>query len=238
MTLEPWYVKLNPKAYVPTMLVHPNNTPVCESKVIIEYIENNFEGTKSLSPGADATILERYNKFISWHDNWDVEIFSIGFMAQNHFLMNKMFRVGQGHCLWTSMEKITDPKLRADKIKALVERSRDCLVNAASTRPPCLQSLTEMLDQIEAWMDSSQNEKCFALGNDTYSIADVYLTVILGRTYIDQKYFEKEVLGRKNINKYFQRMKARPSYSEIVSMRLPNSFLVITLVNIILYGIF
>ena len=42
VTLEPWYVKLNPKAYVPTMLVHPNNTPVCESKVIIQYIEDNF----------------------------------------------------------------------------------------------------------------------------------------------------------------------------------------------------
>ena len=47
---EPWYINLNPKAYVPTMLVHPNNTPVCESAEIVTRIENDFEGTTSLSP--------------------------------------------------------------------------------------------------------------------------------------------------------------------------------------------
>ena len=46
--LEPWYVQLNPGAYVPTLLVHPNNTPVCESAKICKYIENNFNGTCSL----------------------------------------------------------------------------------------------------------------------------------------------------------------------------------------------
>ena len=46
--LQPWYVKLNPGAYVPTLLVHPNDTPVCESIEICKYIENNFNGTCSL----------------------------------------------------------------------------------------------------------------------------------------------------------------------------------------------
>ena len=46
--LQLWYVKLNPGAYVPTLLVHPNNTPVCESIEICKYIENNFNGTCSL----------------------------------------------------------------------------------------------------------------------------------------------------------------------------------------------
>ena len=48
--LEPWYISINPGAYVPTMLVNPNNTPVCESQVIMMHIENNFEGKVKLLP--------------------------------------------------------------------------------------------------------------------------------------------------------------------------------------------
>ena len=46
--LEPWYVKLNPHAYVPTMLVGVENKPVCESADIITYIEKNFQGKVQL----------------------------------------------------------------------------------------------------------------------------------------------------------------------------------------------
>ena len=56
---EPWYIKLNPGAYVPTMLVHPNNTPVCESAEIIKYMEKNFEGKVSLMPN-DPEIKKRF----------------------------------------------------------------------------------------------------------------------------------------------------------------------------------
>ena len=45
--MEPWYVKLNPKAYVPTMLVE-NNTPVCESIDIIKYMDDNLNKGRSL----------------------------------------------------------------------------------------------------------------------------------------------------------------------------------------------
>ena len=95
VTLEPWYVKLNPKAYVPTLLVHPNNKPVCESNVIIDYIENNFEGTKSLSPGDDEIFKERCAKFVNWHNNiFDVEIYTIGYMSLHHAFMGRMFKYG------------------------------------------------------------------------------------------------------------------------------------------------
>ena len=48
INLEPWYVNLNPGAYVPTILVNPNNTPVCESASICKYLDTNFEGITSL----------------------------------------------------------------------------------------------------------------------------------------------------------------------------------------------
>lgn len=48
--MKPWYFKLNPNGYVPTMLVHPNNTPVCESAHIVKYMEEHFEGNVKLLP--------------------------------------------------------------------------------------------------------------------------------------------------------------------------------------------
>lgn len=42
--LEPWYIGLNPGAYVPTMVTHPNNTGIGESAQIVTHMEENFNG--------------------------------------------------------------------------------------------------------------------------------------------------------------------------------------------------
>ena len=41
-------MKLNPKAYVPTMVVGVENKPVCESADIIDYIDEHFTGKVKL----------------------------------------------------------------------------------------------------------------------------------------------------------------------------------------------
>ena len=82
--LEPWYVKLNPKAYFPTMVVkgtegsntdegNPPQVGIGESGHILNYIDNNFEGTRDLMKNQDAQIKERYEKLFDLHENWDVE---------------------------------------------------------------------------------------------------------------------------------------------------------------------
>ena len=69
--LEPWYVKLNPNAYVPTMIVkgtegpnteegNPPQVGITESSVILNYIDDNFEGTKDLMKNKDPEVKERY----------------------------------------------------------------------------------------------------------------------------------------------------------------------------------
>ena len=59
--LEPWFIKLNPGAYVPTMVTHPNNTGVGESAVIMTHMEENFRGehVKQLMP-TDKLLVEKY----------------------------------------------------------------------------------------------------------------------------------------------------------------------------------
>jgi len=55
-------MKLNPKGYVPTMLVGTDNKPICESANIIEYIDSKFQGKSKLlgEIEADPIFKERY----------------------------------------------------------------------------------------------------------------------------------------------------------------------------------
>ena len=56
-------------------------------------------------------------------------------------------------------------------------------MNASTTRPLNIQSLIKMFDEIETnWMQTSDT---FALGNDSYTIVDVYLTTVLARLTFD-----------------------------------------------------
>ena len=72
--LKPWYININPGAYVPTFLVK-DNVPVCESAVIIKYIEEKFEGTACLLPD-DKIVQERFKQIYDLHEDWDVESYT------------------------------------------------------------------------------------------------------------------------------------------------------------------
>ena len=86
--LDPWYVNLNPNAYVPTMLVD-GNKPVCESLDIMNYIDDKFEGNGKLNQACldDPEIMERYKIFYDLHDIWDVEGLSMCTIVSENFVM-------------------------------------------------------------------------------------------------------------------------------------------------------
>ena len=67
-----WYLKLNPKAYVPTMLIK-GNTPVCESLDIIQYMDKNLNGKNKLMINQPDEIKDRYERFIAVHEKFEVE---------------------------------------------------------------------------------------------------------------------------------------------------------------------
>ena len=62
-----WYLKLNPGAYVPTMLIR-GNIPICESIDIIEYMDNKLDGqNKLMSNQTDLSHLSAPSSFmIGW----------------------------------------------------------------------------------------------------------------------------------------------------------------------------
>ena len=54
----------------------------------------------------------------------------------------------------------------------------------------------------------------FALGTDTYTIADGFLTTMLTFCTIDTDLWRRVTFSRPCLNAYFERMKNRPSYRE------------------------
>ena len=60
--LEPWYISLNPRGYVPTMIIE-GNKPITESAHIIRYMDDHFEGTKKLLQRDDVKLMEKYDEF-------------------------------------------------------------------------------------------------------------------------------------------------------------------------------
>ena len=77
-------MKLNPNAYVPTMLVK-GNVPICESIDIIEYMDQNLNGKFKLNKGQPEFILERYKEFKALHLAYDIESFTLGSVQEKNW---------------------------------------------------------------------------------------------------------------------------------------------------------
>ena len=77
--MVPWYVNLNPKACVPTLLV-AGNKPVCESMDIVLYVDKEFKGERQLDKEimASPEIQRRYDEFMKMYDGLMVEEFTFG----------------------------------------------------------------------------------------------------------------------------------------------------------------
>jgi len=85
--------------------------------------------------------------------------------------------------------------------------------NRISRRAKACNDACTLLDMVSGWMG---DDKEFALGTDTYTLADVIVTVFLARLSFCTAFMEKEIQkSRPNIWRYWQRMQARPSYNSI-----------------------
>ena len=64
--MEPWYVALNPKAYVPTLIYGKDHTPICESTVIMQQIDDLWEGKVKLQKECieNQEIMDRYKELL------------------------------------------------------------------------------------------------------------------------------------------------------------------------------
>ena len=121
--LEPWYVNLNPGAYVPTMLVGVENKPICESAAIINYIDREFKGKTKLQScvEADPKLKERYETFEKLHEDWDVEPISFGGVMENNFMVAQLMPVFRNN-FFDKIEKLKSQQPEGSLFEKLYQK--------------------------------------------------------------------------------------------------------------------
>ena len=192
---KPDYLKLNPKAVVPT-LVHDSH-PVIESTVIIAYLEDVFP-EPSLTPD---TPLQRA-RVLQWmilpdsglHDACGVTSFALAFRKQLARL--------EPATLEAHYAKMPDEKRRAH-IRALVERGLEApgVGPALRTYRKALASMAESLAKSD-W-----------LAGDCYSLADItMLPYVLRLEHLGLDGFWSDL---PRIRDWLEAARARPTFEAI-----------------------
>ena len=198
---EPWYVKLNPKCVVPT-LVHGDEV-VTDSLVIMRYVAEEFDGPALLPE--DPAIRERMEHWYGLAESLDFRLFTFSSVSPRI--------TGMG--LKAKLKKLRSyakkyPELRAEyeaKIEDMSQLKEQCSDPAAAEA-----QRAEVGRQLDA-LDAVLSEHPFIAG-ESYSLADVIWTVSLTRIWFLKQFSLIE--SRPNLLAYFRRMQARPSYEEAV----------------------
>ena len=203
---EPWYVRLNPRGVVPT-LVHGDRV-VTDSARIIRYIDETFEGPP-LSP-EDPSERVRMEAWIEAQDQLDLRVFSYANIAG---LLGAVLRGVTMPRRVRRLRRLRDeiPELRqlySDKLEDV------CGWRLSVARP---ERLVEIRAEIDATLDRAEaqlGETSF-LASGRYSLGDLAWTVVLARLRFLG--FADELWGggrRPRLAEYYARLRARPSFKQ------------------------
>ena len=196
---EPWYVKLNPKCVVPT-LVH-GETVVTNSVVIMRYVAEQFEGPALLPE--DPEERTRMEHWYALAESLDFRLFT--FSRANP----RLTELG----LQKKLKKLRAyaeryPDLRAEYEAKIADMTQ--LKHQSRDPDGVKRQRAELERELDA-LDEVLSAHPFIAGA-TYSLADVIWTVSLTRLL----FLKQDLLieSRPHLLAYYQRMRARPSYEE------------------------
>lgn len=195
---DPEYMKLNPKAVVPT-IVHDGQV-IVESTVICEYIDESFDGP-SLVPD---TPLERARMRL-WTKAVDEEIHpacaEVTFVSCHRFVVLRLGEEGA--------EEFLNATPRRSVTSAWKQRKRDLVMVGIDT--PGVDAKFRLYDKYLGEMETALRRHKWLAG-DTFSLADIGLTPYVNRL---------DMLGmsglwdqgrRPHLEDWFERIKSRPTF--------------------------
>jgi glutathione S-transferase len=189
----PEYLKLNPKAVVPT-LVHDGKV-VRESTVIMEYLDDEYPNPSLRPPDSYGRAQMRLwtKRLDEGHHDIATATLSMGIAFRFQYLDK-----GPEACD-ALINRIPDPVRR--------ERRRDIIYNGVEARgfKTAVRMWEELLRDMEATLGSSE----WLVGN-RYSLADAAYTPYLTR--LDHLNLLEWIAKRPRLANWYQRIRARPSY--------------------------
>ena len=194
---EPWYVKLNPRAVVPTL--EDNTTVITDSAKIIRYAASKW---------APAMLGDAANR--SAVDEW----FRIGDGVNLQVITYAFNGVPRGpELLEARLQRSLEYKAKYPEMADVYDAVHRRILNhkaSAAAKPDVTRALSE-LDSTLGRLDARVTGAPF-IGGPSYSIADVIWTVVLARLYL-LKRPEVSPDNFANVAAYYKRMSERPSFA-------------------------
>jgi glutathione S-transferase len=193
---QDWYVKLNPRAVVPTLV--DGDTVVPESNVINEYLEDRFPDHALMPDDAPGRAKVRL-----WTKQLDEGVHDAGIAVISFALAFRHQYLNKGEAGKTMLESIPDPIKR--------ERRRDVIENGldSSFFKTALLRMLELYDDMETrlardpWLADSQ-----------YTIADAALTPYVVR--LDHLDILALLDKHPRVLDWYSRLKSRPSFQKAI----------------------
>ncbi len=206
--LSPDYIKLNPKAVVPT-LVH-DGEPITGSATIVAYIDEKFTGT-DLGNGDPRLI----SAWIRLQDMLPIPELTYGRMqgSRGKFIRKQ---AGKKIKMATKLKKKHSALRQTYELKIRLYRKLAGAHENASLLREAETKVGSALDSVEEALASRQ-----WLAGNSYTIADAAWTPVLVRLR-DIGMRQLWAGGRRpNVAIYFERLRKRPSFSEVYGEKAP-----------------
>ena len=193
---QDWYVKLNPRAVVPTLI--DGEIVVPESNVINEYLDERFPDPplKPAEPAGRARMR-------LWTKQLDEGVHDAGIAVLSFALAFRHQYISRGEAGKEMLESIPDPIKR--------ERRRDVIEKGLDS--PFFRNAIARLLVLYRDMDAALSRRAWLAG-DRYSIADAAFTPYVVR--LDHL----DVMGlldrTPRVAAWYDRIKARPSFQDAI----------------------
>ncbi|KAG0612360.1 hypothetical protein M758_6G021500 [Ceratodon purpureus] len=201
-SLEPWYVKLNPSASAPTLVV--GNEKIPESADIIRWADR--QGTPL---GGDSVDRAFVDEWLSKVDAWDGNLFAAANTGAGGLLkFSTTFKIKVAEANAKRYPELAELyKQKITSMQKNIDEPTDAAIADANRK-----QLVSLLDEAETRLAFNK-----FLAGPAYSAADVIFTPVVYRLYQLKK--DKDYLdSRPNIKRYFEELKKRPSYKKVFSV--------------------
>jgi glutathione S-transferase len=194
---QAWYIKLNPRAVVPTLI--DGDTVVPESNVINEYLDERFP-----DPPLKPTTAFGRAKMRLWTKQLDEGVHDAGIAVISFALAFRQQYIERGEAGQTMLESIPDPVKR--------ERRRDVIEKGVDSRHFRV-ALARMLTLYDD-MEKALAEHSFLVGDD-YTIADAAFTPYVNR--LDHLDIMGVLEKHPRVVDWYRRLQARPSFQNAIT---------------------
>ena len=199
------FLKLNPRGLVP-VLVH-DDIPICESTVILEYIEDVFPEfpLRPKSPVAKAR-MRMWTKVPD--DGLHVACASITYASAF------VHQLREHH----------DPRHWEERLKKLPDRARAARqrqILEQEFEAPFVKDAVLLHDKVIKEMNVTLSDSLWLAG-DEFSLADIAILPYVTR--LDRLGLEKIWANRPHVTRWFDAMQARPSFASAIAAFRSNTY--------------